>query len=55
MRCLHCAGTGREPFSDETCSLCLGEQELPAEINREYYDQIMTVLDDSDNTSGTDH
>lgn len=46
MNCLHCTGTGVEPFSDEDCTVCLGEGDVPAEMNREYYDRIQESLDD---------
>ena len=46
-RCLHCAGTGTEPFSDdEDCQICLGEGGIPEEINRQYYEKISEVLDE---------
>lgn len=48
-RCLHCAGTGTEPFSDsETCQICLGEQSIPQAMNREYYERIQPALEECD-------
>lgn len=45
--CLHCGGSGVEPFSDdEKCAICLGEQTIPAEMNREYYEAVREALDD---------
>lgn len=47
VECLHCGGSGEEPFSDgEECRVCLGMEDVPEKLNRKYYETIEEVLDD---------
>ena len=46
MKCLHCHGSGTEPFTDdEKCGICLGERTVPEEMNEMYYERVMAALD----------
>lgn len=52
--CLHCGGTGEEPFSDgETCGICLGERAVPEQVNRDYYETVSAALSDSERKEDT--
>lgn len=47
-RCLHCGGSGVEPFTDdEDCRICLGEQTIPEAMNRQYYEKVLEALGDA--------
>lgn len=52
-RCLHCAGDGTEPFTDEKCRICLGEEAVPVEINQDYYRLVSDALEIEGRTQDT--
>ena len=53
-RCLHCAGDETEPFSDEKCRICLGEEMVPVAVNRDYYRLVSDALEIEGHSNGAE-